>query len=312
MLKTESLNPKYRKLLFITLAVFSFTPWVSPPFALLLGIIFINVFGNPFDNIGDLTKKILQYSIIGLGFGINFNEAVKAGSDGFLFTIITIIFVMLLGFGLGKIFKIDKTVTKLISVGTAICGGSAIAAVSPIIKANNHQNSVALGVVFVLNALALFLFPPIGIWLNLSQEQFGIWAAIAIHDTSSVVGAASRFGKEALNIATIVKLARALWIIPVALLFALLTKSDKKIKIPYFIGGFVIAILLNSYVPFIQNFVPHISEFSRSMLKVALFFIGTGLSFKVLRNIGFKPLIIAVILWFSISLISLWAVMKYF
>ena len=312
MLKNENFNLNYKKLLFTGLAVLSLSSWVSPSVALLLGIIFINVFGNPFQNTGDLTKKILQYSIIGLGFGINFNDAVKAGSEGFVFTISSIVLVMSLGLLLGKIFKIDKTVTKLISVGTAICGGSAIAAVSPIIKANNQQNSVALGIVFVLNALALFLFPMIGHYLNLTQTQFGIWSAIAIHDTSSVVGAASRFGQEALNIATTVKLARALWIIPVALVFALFTKSESKIKIPYFIGGFIIAILLNSFLPFVQNFAPYISEFSRAMLKVALFLIGTGLSFKMLKNIGFKPLVIAVILWLSISIISLWAVMEHF
>ena len=305
-----NISPNLSKIIFFSLAGLCLVPFVSPPVALLLGIVFVNFIGVPAQKTGDYTKKILQYSIIGLGFGINYKEAVSAGSTGFIFTVSTIVSVMVLGIVLGKIFKIDKNISKLISVGTAICGGSAIAAVSPILKASNQQNSVALGTVFVLNAIALFTFPAIGHLFNLSQTQFGIWSAIAIHDTSSVVGAASRFGEEALNVATTVKLARALWIIPVALLFSLFTKSEGKIKIPYFIGGFVVAILLNSFVPLIQEFAPYISNFSRAMLKVALFLIGTGLSFKTFKIIGFKPFIAGVILWIFISVISLWAVLE--
>lgn len=303
-------NPQISKYIFFVLAALSLMPFVSPPLALLAGIVFVNFIGSPHEKTGSFTKKILQYSIIGLGFGINYREAVSAGSTGFIFTVSTIAVVMALGILLGKIFRIDKNISKLISVGTAICGGSAIAAVSPILKANNQQNSVALGTVFILNAVALFTFPAIGHLLHLSQTQFGIWSAIAIHDTSSVVGAASRFGQEALNVATTVKLARALWIIPVALLFSLFTKSEGKIKIPYFIGGFVVAILLNSFIPFVGEFAPYVSDFSRAMLKVALFLIGTGLSFKTFKIIGFKPLIAGVILWFFISAVSLWAVIE--
>jgi uncharacterized integral membrane protein (TIGR00698 family) len=303
-------NNFFLQLLFLALAVISFTPVVSPPIALLLGIIFVNVFGKVIET-DTFVKKLLQYSIIGLGFGINLKTAIEAGSQGFLFTISTIILVMVLGLLLAKLLKVDKTIAQLISAGTAICGGSAIAAIAPILKANSKQTSVALGIVFVLNAVALFIFPEIGHFFNLSQNQFGIWSAIAIHDTSSVVGASSKYGKEALQIATTVKLARALWIIPLAFIISLLTKSEGKIKIPYFIGFFVLAILAGTYLPFLQNYNHYISEISRDTLKVALFLIGAGLSFQNLKNIGIKPLLLGIILWIFISSISLFSVIEF-
>lgn len=298
------------QLLFLALAVLSFSPIVSPPIALLFGILFVNIFGKVLET-DTFVKKLLQYSIIGLGFGINLNTAIEAGSQGFLFTVSTIALVMIFGLFLAKILKIDKTIAQLISAGTAICGGSAIAAVAPILKANSKQTSVALGIVFVLNAVALFIFPEIGHFFNLSQNQFGIWSAIAIHDTSSVVGAASKYGNEALQIATTVKLARALWIIPLAFLISIFTKSEGKIKIPYFIGFFVLAILAGTYLPFLQNFNSIISEISRDTLKVALFLIGAGLSLQNLKNIGIKPLLLGIILWIFISSISLYAVLEF-
>ena len=298
------------QILFLALAVLSFSPIVSPPIALLFGILFVNIFGKVLET-DTFVKKLLQYSIIGLGFGINLNTAIEAGSQGFLFTVSTIALVMIFGLFLAKILKIDKTIAQLISAGTAICGGSAIAAVAPILKANNKQTSVALGIVFVLNAVALFIFPEIGHFFNLTQNQFGIWSAIAIHDTSSVVGAASKYGNEALQIATTVKLARALWIIPLAFLISIFTKSEGKIKIPYFIGFFVLAILAGTYLPFLQNFNTIISEISRDTLKVALFLIGAGLSLQNLKNIGIKPLLLGIILWIFISSISLYAVLEF-
>ena len=298
------------QLLFLALAVLSFSPLISPPIALLFGIFFVNIFGKVLET-DSFVKKLLQYSIIGLGFGINLNTAIEAGSQGFLFTVSTIALVMIFGLFLAKILKIDKTIAQLISAGTAICGGSAIAAVAPILKANSKQTSVALGIVFVLNAVALFIFPEIGHFFNLSQNQFGIWSAIAIHDTSSVVGAASKYGNEALQIATTVKLARALWIIPLAFLISIFTKSEGKIKIPYFIGFFVLAILAGTYLPFLQNFNSIISEISRDTLKVALFLIGAGLSLQNLKNIGIKPLLLGIILWIFISSISLYAVLEF-
>ena len=298
------------QILFLALAVLSFSPLVSPPIALLFGILFVNIFGKVLET-DTFVKKLLQYSIVGLGFGINLNTAIEAGSQGFLFTVSTIALVMIFGLFLAKILKIDKTIAQLISAGTAICGGSAIAAVAPILKANSKQTSVALGIVFVLNAVALFIFPEIGHFFNLSQNQFGIWSAIAIHDTSSVVGAASKYGNEALQIATTVKLARALWIIPLAFLISIFTKSEGKIKIPYFIGFFVLAILAGTYLPFLQNFNSIISEISRDTLKVALFLIGAGLSLQNLKNIGIKPLLLGIILWIFISSISLYAVLEF-
>ena len=298
------------QILFLALAVLSFSPLISPPIALLFGILFVNIFGKVLET-DSFVKKLLQYSIIGLGFGINLNTAIEAGSQGFLFTVSTIALVMIFGLFLAKILKIDKTIAQLISAGTAICGGSAIAAVAPILKANSKQTSVALGIVFVLNAVALFIFPEIGHFFNLTQNQFGIWSAIAIHDTSSVVGAASKYGNEALQIATTVKLARALWIIPLAFLISIFTKSEGKIKIPYFIGFFILAILAGTYLPFLQNFNSIISEISRDTLKVALFLIGAGLSLQNLKNIGIKPLLLGIILWIFISSISLYAVLEF-
>ena len=303
-------NKNFLKILFIILAALCFFPIVSPPIALFLGIIFVNIFGQVF-NADKIIKIVLQVSIVGLGFGINLKQALQAGSEGFLFTVFSITLIVVLGIVLGYIFRIDKIITQLISFGTAICGGSAIAAIAPILKADGKQTSVSLGIIFLLNALALFIFPEIGQYFHLSQNQFGIWSAIAIHDTSSVVGAASKYGHEALQTATTVKLARALWIIPISFVLSFLNKSGGKIKIPYFIGFFVLAILVNSYFPAIKEVTNYVVDFSKSSLKVALFLIGTGLSFQNLRNIGIKPLLLGIILWVVISVISLFAVLEF-
>ena len=303
-------NKNFLKILFIILAALCFFPVVSPPIALFLGIIFVNIFGQVF-NADKIIKIVLQVSIIGLGFGINLKQALQAGSEGFLFTVFSITLIVVLGIVLGYIFRIDKIITQLISFGTAICGGSAIAAIAPILKADGKQTSVSLGIIFLLNALALFIFPEIGQYFHLSQNQFGIWSAIAIHDTSSVVGAASKYGHEALQTATTVKLARALWIIPISFVLSFLNKSGGKIKIPYFIGFFVLAILVNSYFPAIKEVTDYVVDFSKSSLKVALFLIGTGLSFQNLKNIGIKPLLLGIILWVVISVISLFAVLEF-
>lgn len=303
-------NKNFLKILFIILAALCFSPVVSPPIALFLGIIFVNIFGQVF-NADKIIKIVLQVSIVGLGFGINLKQALQAGSEGFLFTVFSITLIVVLGIALGYIFRIDKIITQLISFGTAICGGSAIAAIAPILKADGKQTSVSLGIIFLLNALALFIFPEIGQYFHLSQNQFGIWSAIAIHDTSSVVGAASKYGHEALQTATTVKLARALWIIPISFVLSFLNKSGGKIKIPYFIGFFVLAILVNSYFPAIKEVTDYVVDFSKSSLKVALFLIGTGLSFQNLKNIGIKPLLLGIILWVVISVISLFAVLEF-
>jgi uncharacterized integral membrane protein (TIGR00698 family) len=246
-------NITTRQLVFIIFVVLCLTPWMSAPMALLLGLIVAQFIGHPFLHLNQkATSLLLQFSVVGLGFGMNVSSALKAGKEGVLFTIISIFGTLFLGTILGRLFKTDKNTSYLISAGTAICGGSAIAAISPVINAEEKQISVALGTVFILNSVALFVFPEIGHVLHLSETQFGLWCAIAIHDTSSVVGAASKYGPHALEVATTVKLARALWIIPVALGTTFLFKSkSKKIKVPYFIVLFMVALLLNTYVPLI-------------------------------------------------------------
>ncbi len=305
------LSQPVQQVLFGVIAALCLTPWVSAPIALLLGIVVANLIGHPFPKqAAKGTKYLLQASIVGLGFGINAQSALQAGSQGFLFTVVSIFGTLLLGYFLGKLLKVDGKTSQLISVGTAICGGSAIAAISPIIQAEQKQISVSLGIVFILNSVALFLFPVIGHLLDLSQAQFGLWSAIAIHDTSSVVGAASEYGAEALKIATTVKLARALWIIPVAFGMAFLYKNTAgKVTIPYFIGWFVVAMLLNSYVPFVREISPYIVAIAKAGLTLTLFLIGASLSIKMLRSVGPKAMVQGVILWLVISVASLWVVM---
>jgi len=311
-IETNAYSLTTRKAIFITAILVCLLPVVTPPIALLLGLILAQAIENPYQHATHKTTNLLlKISVVGLGFGMNVFSAIKAGKEGILFTIASITIVFIAGTLAGRFFKTDKKTSLLISAGTAICGGSAIAAISPVIKAGDKQISVALGAVFILNSVALFLFPVIGHGLNLSQTQFGLWCALAIHDTSSVVGAASKFGAVALQTATTVKLARALWIIPVAFITAIAFKTDRKqISIPYFIGLFIVAMLMNTYVPVIHVIVPYITTLAKTGLTVTLFLIGTSLSFKTLRTVGVKPLLQAVILWVLISGISLWAVMS--
>jgi uncharacterized integral membrane protein (TIGR00698 family) len=300
-----------REVIFLCSLVFCLSPWISPPVALLLGIIIAQFVGHPYLHLNHkATHLLLQISVVGLGFGMNVGSALKAGKDGIVFTIISIFGTLILGFLLGKIFKINSKISFLISAGTAICGGSAIAAISPVIKAEEKQISVALGTIFILNAVALFLFPYIGQLLHLSAEQFGLWCAIAIHDTSSVVGAAGKFGNHALEIATTVKLARALWIIPVTFFSALIFKSkNTKIRMPYFIGLFVVAVFINTYVPFVAKWSSYIVYLSKSGLTVTLFLIGCGLSKKALASVGVAPILQGTMLWLIISVATLFAVL---
>jgi uncharacterized integral membrane protein (TIGR00698 family) len=305
-----TLNIQLRKAIFIIATLICLLPVVSPPIALLLGLVLAQLMENPYHAIAHKTTNLLlKISVVGLGFGMNVFSAIKAGREGVLFTVASISLVFIAGTLAGKFFRTDKKTSLLISAGTAICGGSAIAAISPVIKADDKQISVALGAVFILNSIALFVFPVIGHGLHLSQTQFGLWCALAIHDTSSVVGAASKYGAVALQTATTVKLARALWIIPVAFITAFVFKTDRKnIRIPYFIGLFILAMLVNTYVPFIKPVVPYITTLAKTGLTVTLFLIGTSLSFKTLRSVGVKPLLQAVLLWVLISGVSLWAV----
>lgn len=296
-----------RKVIFIALALLCLTPLISSPIALALGFTLVVFIGNPFEkHLHQYIHLLLQISIVGLGFGLKLDEALQAGKTGLILTVVSIVSVMTLGYFLGRIFRLDKPLSYLLSAGTAICGGSAIAAVSPIIRPSTKQISLALAIVFTLNSIALFAYPAIGHLLNLSQEQFGLWCAVGIHDTSSVVGAASKYGDEALKIATTVKLARALWIIPVSLITMFIFKNKtSKIKIPWFIGYFILAILLNTYFPVLNTFSNSITALAKSGLNLTLFFIGSTLSVQTLKTIGFKPLITAVLLWITISAGSL-------
>lgn len=297
-----------QKVLFIVLAILSLS-FLSSPLALLAGFIFALFFANPFEKFTQLgIKYILKIAIVGLGFSIHITELEQVGLEGLGFTAISITLILIMGFYLGKRLKIDKKLSFLISSGTAICGGSAIAAVSSVIKPNSYQISVALGAVFILNALALFIFPPIGHFLHMTQDQFGMWCAIAIHDTSSVVGAAMSYGSEALKVATTVKLARSLWIIPISVLAGYIFKSDMskgKVQIPWFIMFFVLAIFLNSYLDIPENLIHAISFSSKKLLIFCLFLIGSTLTIQRLKQAGHKPLILAVSIWIFISIFAL-------
>lgn len=300
-----------RELIFLLALVFCLSPLISPPAALLMGLVIAQFIGHPYLHLNHrATHILLQVSVVGLGFGMNVTNALQAGKEGIIFTIISIIGTLIIGYFVGKFLKIEKKTSFLITAGTAICGGSAIAAISPVIKAEEKQISVALGTIFILNSIALVLFPVIGHALKLSQTQFGLWCAIAIHDTSSVVGAASKYGAQALEIATTIKLARALWIIPVAFTAAFFFKNnDTKIKIPYFIILFVLAMVLNTYLPFVQHISHYLTGIAKAGLTLTLFLIGCGLNRKLLQSVGFKPLIQGGVLWLLISAVALWAVL---
>ena len=283
--------------------------WVTPPVVLFIGLVFALLCGQAYPTFNkNVSKKLLQYSVIGLGFGMNLQASLASGKEGMLFTIISVVGTLLIGMFIGcKILKLNRNISYLISSGTAICGGSAIAAVGPIIKAKDSDMSMALATVFILNAIGLFLFPVLGHWLGLSQQDFGTWAAIAIHDTSSVVGAGAAYGEEALQVATTIKLTRALWIIPLALVTSVIFRSEgKKISIPWFILFFIVAMLINTYLladfPQIGKFIAGIA---RKGLIITMFFIGASLSVDVIKSVGIRPLLQGVLLWIIISAASL-------
>lgn len=306
-------NDTARKLIFVGGAVMCFTPFVSPAMALFMGIAIAQCTGHPYLHLNHkATQWLLQASVVGLGFGMNVHSALHAGKAGFLFTVASIFSTLTLGYLLGKGLRIEKKSSYLISAGTAICGGSAIAAIAPVIKAEEKQISLSLSCIFILNAVALVVFPVIGRSFHLSQTQFGVWCAVAIHDTSSVVGAAGKYGPQALEIATTVKLARALWIIPVAFLSTFIFKhKTRKISIPYFIGWFVVAMVVNTYVPAIGFMSGYVVALAKAGLTFTLFLIGAGLTRSILTSVGFKPLLQGVLLWLGISGCTLYAVMHW-
>lgn len=285
--------------------------WTSPAVALFMGIALALTIGAPYTKSNKrVSKYLLQASVVGLGFGMNLHASLAAGREGMLFTIVSVASVMVVGVALGKVLKINRKGAYLISSGTAICGGSAIAAVAPIIDADDNDTSLALATIFVLNAVALFIFPPIGEALGLSQQQFGTWAAIAIHDTSSVVGAGAAYGEEALQVATTIKLTRALWIFPLALVSTVVFRSKgKRVAIPWFILLYVVAMLANTYLPIPAKVSGAIVMIAKRALCVTLFLIGCGLSLGAIRKVGAKPLILGVLLWAIISVTTLLVVM---
>jgi uncharacterized integral membrane protein (TIGR00698 family) len=297
-----------RTIAFAALLLFCLTPWCSPPIALAIGLAFALIAGSPFKTT-KATKILLQVSVVGLGFGMNLGRVIEAGRTGFLFTLATIAGTLLLGYAIGRAMHVSSGTAHLISSGTAICGGSAIAAVGPVIGASDEEMSVSLGTVFILNSIALFVFPAIGAALQLSQSQFGVWSAIAIHDTSSVVGAASAFGAEALQVATTVKLTRALWIVPLTIGTALaFHRRNAKIALPWFILFFVVASVIRTYVEAPEIVFEWAVRLARIGLTVTLFLIGSQLSRQSLARVGVRPLILGVVLWIAISAAGLWAV----
>ena len=300
-------NAILSSVLYTVLAFLCLTPYITAPIALFSGLALALTLGSPYSNFNRIISKyLLQFAVVGLGFGMNLLDSVKAGSAGMSFTLFSVASVMLIGIMIGKWLGISKVSTYLIAAGTAICGGSAIAAVGPIAKADQSQMSVSLATIFVLNAIALFLFPILGHWLHLSQYQFGLWAAIAIHDTSSVVGAGATFGETALKVATTVKLTRALWIIPLSVFTSFYFKSKgDKLVIPWFILLFILAMTANTYLAIPKALSHNIVSVSRQCLTLTLFFIGAGLSRSTLKSVGAKPLVLGIMLWFFIAVASL-------
>ncbi len=279
---------------------------ITPAIALFLGLVYAFLFKCPYPKFNKKTSKyLLQASVVGLGFGMNVNESLRSGADGMMFTIISVVGVMVLGVLIGYWLHINRKTAYLISSGTAICGGSAIAAVGPVVKANEQEMAVSLGVIFILNAIALFIFPPIGHFFDMTQLQFGTWAAIAIHDTSSVVGAGEAYGPQALQIATLIKLTRALWIIPLALITMLLFRDkSSKISIPWFIFMFIIAMIINTYCNLPSALTQTLIWIAKKGLILTLFLIGASLSITTIKSVGIRPLLLAVLLWTGIGVIS--------
>jgi len=294
------------KFLFIIGLLFVATPMSSPPIALALGLAFGMIFAHPFPAIADkLSKLLLQVSVVGLGFGMNLNEVISVGRSGLLYTFLSISLVMLGGLALGRVLSVNATNGFLIAVGTAICGGSAIAAVGPVLEASNEEMSISLATVFILNSAALILFPMIGRAVGLTQQQFGLWAALAIHDTSSVVGAGMKYGAVALAVATTVKLARSLWIAPVALAAAIGRHPKARIKWPWFILYFVAATAISTYLPAGAFLYGRITALARIGLVVTLYLIGTNISRATLRTVGLRPLLQGLLLWIVVTAVSL-------
>ena len=299
---------RLRKMVMAGFLALCCTPWVGAATALIMGAVFSLVLGNPWpQKSAYFSKLILQLSVVGLGFGLSLSDVIQTGGDSILYTVIGISVTLTLGYLLGRLFNVDQNTSLLISFGTAICGGSAIAAMAPVLKARDDETAVALGTVFTLDSVALLLFPVIGHMLQLNQGLFGTWAGLAIHDTSSVVGAASVYGAQALTIATTVKLTRALWITPVVIAVSLLKKTGQSAKVPLFIIGFVLAAAFRTLLPQYESCWNGLAAIAKQCLVVTLFLVGAGLSRDVLRKVGARPLLQGVALWLLVSGVTLLA-----
>lgn len=296
----------FHKLAYLLLLGLCLTPLIGAGSALIMGAAFAIIVGNPFAELSQTASKwMLKAAVVGLGFAVDINQVIEVGRSSLVLTIVSITAIIGLGEILTQVFKLNRNTGVLISFGTAICGGSAIAAMAPVIKAKDHEVAVALGVIFLLNGVGLLIFPAIGHYFNLSQEQFGLWAALAIHDTSSVVGASATYGAVALSIATTVKLTRAMWIIPYTTLAGVFWRSEEKASIPLFIVGFLAAALINTYVPDYALIWSLLNSAAKQLLVVTLFLIGSGLSISVLKQAGVKPFLMAIFLWVVVSSVIL-------
>jgi uncharacterized integral membrane protein (TIGR00698 family) len=310
--------PTIPKIIFVFALALSFTGLLSPPVALTMGILFGLSFPHPYiTESRGIARTLLQCSVVALGFGMNLHEVLKAGRSGFVYTALGISSALLAGLALGKLLQVRGNASFLITAGTAICGGSAIAAIGPILQAKEEEMAVSLGTIFILNSIALLIFPPVGNVFHLSQPQFGLWAALAIHDTSSVVGATTKYGPQALLIGTTVKLARALWIVPLALATAAIVsarskdgpaggKGNPRMQLPWFIAFFVLAAVLNTDVPAFEQLFKWLFTLGRLGLTATLFLIGSGISRATLKEVGWRPLLLGVLLWLGVGLASLY------
>ena len=303
----ESFKVILIKTLFFAGLIISASGYVSPPVALTVGIIFGLSVSHPLPaDSRDLSRFLLQASVVALGFGMNLHEVIKAGRSGFVYTALGITFALIAGLSLGKFLQVRGNASYLITAGTAICGGSAIAAIAPIVQADEQETAVSLATIFILNSVALIAFPLIGAAQHLSQTQFGLWAALAIHDTSSVVGAASKYGEQALIVGTTVKLARALWIVPLALGTAAVKRSKSKVKLPWFILLFCLAAVINTYVASASHFSTTLFTLGRYGLTATLFLIGSSISRASLKKVGWRPLAQGIALWIIVAVTSLY------
>ena len=303
----ESFKTIIIKTLFFAGLIISASGYISPPIALTVGIIFGLSVAHPLPaDSKDLSRFLLQASVVALGFGMNLHEVIKAGRSGFIYTAMGITFALIVGLTLGKFLQVRGNSSYLITTGTAICGGSAIAAIAPIIQADEQETAVSLATVFILNSVALIAFPLIGAAQHLSQTQFGLWAALAIHDTSSVVGAASKYGAQALIVGTTVKLARALWIVPLALGTAAVKRSKSKVRLPWFILLFCLAAVINTYVASASVFSSTFFTLGRYGLTATLFLIGSSISIASVKKVGWRPLAQGIALWIIVAVTSLY------